>query len=106
MMAAPLLLLLSSLLLLLFLGFYTSLFGFYSLVVRSFGWLVGCCCLLVLELRLSLLGKSGHTLLLVLGGEGGLEDTLLQAETLSQCGLVGSVDGLLGKSNCNCYCNQ
>ena len=53
--------------------------------------------LLVLENGSALLDEGIHTLLLIVGGEGELEGTLLVGEALGEGELEGAVDGILGQ---------
>src|SRR5258707_11121072 len=50
----------------------------------------------VLVDRLALLDERGHAFLLVLGGEGRVEEAALEAHALGERRLVGAVDRLLG----------
>src|SRR3712207_1389517 len=70
---------------------------------RAIRWIASCSSVwrksivsAVVELRFPLLHESPHPLLLVGGGEHGVEDTALVAEALRQRRLKGAVDRLLG----------
>ena len=44
----------------------------------------------------TLLDERGHAFLLILGGEGGMEETALEPDAFGQRSLVGPIDCLFG----------